>query len=216
VQVRVTVIRNLWRPLFSHISADNPIGVWRMNADGSDARPVTLSDRGTFGGEISPDGKWLISYSYEHGPSKVSIEGGNPVSLDPNGDYPAISADGRWIAFPSWDQKTKKRAIEIVAADNRGPRRFLSFISESQVPKASTMGSLPIHWTASGDAITYVRTKNGVSNLWSQPINGGPAKQITNFTSGLIWRHAWSRDGKYLALARGTFSIDAVMLTDLR
>lgn len=203
--------------LFSHISyADNHVGVWRMNGDGSDARPITLSDRGTMGGEISPDGKWLISFSYERGPAKVSIEGGNPVSLDPNGDYPAISADGRWIAFNSSDPKTNKPAIEIVAADNRGPRRFLPFISESQVPAASTLGSLPLHWTASGDAITYVRTKNGVSNLWSQPIDGGPAKQITNFTSGLIWRHAWSRDGKYLALARGTFSIDAVMLTDLR
>ena len=43
-----------------------------------------------------------------------------------------------------------------------------------------------------------------------------PARQITNFTSGLIWRHAWSRDGKYLALARGNLSIDAVMLTDIR
>jgi len=46
--------------------------------------------------------------------------------------------------------------------------------------------------------------------------DGGPANQITNFTSGMIWRHSWSRDGKYLALARGNFSVDAVMLTDLR
>jgi Tol biopolymer transport system component len=77
------------------------------------------------------------------------------------------------------------------------------------------MGPLPIRWTSSGDAITYVRTKDGVSNLWSQPINGAAAKQITNFTSSLIWRHAWSCDGKYLALARGSLAIDAVMLTDL-
>jgi Tol biopolymer transport system component len=78
------------------------------------------------------------------------------------------------------------------------------------------MSDLPIRWTASGDALTFVRTKDGVSNLWSQPINRGPARQITNFTSGLIWRHAWSRDGNYLAVARGNFSLDAVMLTDLR
>jgi len=74
----------------------------------------------------------------------------------------------------------------------------------------------PLRWTASGDAITFVRTKNGVSNLWSQPVKGGPAKQITNFTSGVIWRHAWFPDGKYLALARGSFSKDAVLLTGLR
>jgi hypothetical protein len=55
-----------------------------------------------------------------------------------------------------------------------------------------------------------------VSNLWSQPVTGGPPKQITRFTSGYIWRHAWSMDGKYLALARGTFSKDAVLFSDLR
>jgi hypothetical protein len=60
------------------------------------------------------------------------------------------------------------------------------------------------------------RTKNGVSNLWRQPIDGSPASQITNFTSSLIWRHAWSPDGKYLALARGNLSSDAMILTDER
>ena len=103
-----------------------------------------------------------------------------------------------------------------MATNGSGAPRFLPFISEFQVPAASNMGELPIRWTASGNALTYVRTKSGVSNLWSQPIDGGPAKQITNFSSGLIWRHAWSRDGKYLALARGNFSIDAVLLTDQR
>jgi Tol biopolymer transport system component len=103
-----------------------------------------------------------------------------------------------------------------VAADGSGSPRFLHFNLEDQVPSESNLGEEPIPWTASGDALTYVRTKDGVSNLWSQTINGGPAKQITNFTSGLIWRHAWSCDGKYLALARGNFSIDAIMLTDVR
>ena len=201
--------------LFAHLSADGRDEVWRMNADGSDAKPVPLN-KSTMGGEILPDGKSMIAYSYETGPAKVSLQGGNPISLDPNGDYPAISPDGRWVAFSSWDEKSKKSTIEIVAADNSRSRSFLPFISEDQVPRASNMGSLPIRWTALGDAITYVRTKDGVSNLWAQPISGAPAKQITHFTSGYIWRHAWSPDGKYLALARGNFSIDAVMLTDLR
>jgi len=65
------------------------------------------------------------------------------------------------------------------------------------------------------DAITFVRTQNGVSNLWSKPIDGGPAKRLTNFTSLRIWSHAWSRDGKYLVMGRGNYSRDAVMLTDL-
>ena len=31
----------------------------------------------------------------------------------------------------------------------------------------------------------------------------------------IIWQHDWSRDGKYLVMARGNFSRDAVMLTDV-
>ncbi len=201
--------------LFSHLSG-NKTAVWRANADGSDARPVGLGEKSTWGGEISPDGKWMTYYSYETGPARVSIQGGTPVSLDTDGDYPTISADGRWIVFTVDDDKNHRSQIKIVPADGSGSPRFLPFPSEDQVPRSSNMGSLPIRWTASGDAITYVRTKDGVSNLWGQPVSGGPAKQVTHFTSGYIWSHAWSPDGKYLAMARGNFSIDAVMLTDLR
>lgn len=189
--------------------------IWRMSADGSNATQVTFGKKMSWNGEISPDGKWLTYYSNE-GSWKVSSQGGDPVSLSHDGGYPTISPDGRWIAFDYWDGKSEQAQIEVAAADGSGSPRFLPFMSnsENQVPAGSNLGALPIRWTASGDALTYVRTKDGVSNLWSQPINGGPAKQITNFTSGLIWRHAWSRDGKYLALARGNLAADAVMLTD--
>jgi serine/threonine protein kinase len=191
--------------------------IWRMNADGSNATQVTFGKKASWNGEISPDGTWLTYYSNE-GSWKVPSKGGDPVSLSDDGGYPTISPDGRWIAFDYWDGKSEQAQIEVIAADGSGSPRFLPFMSnsEDQVPAASNLGDLPIRWTASGDALTYVRTKDGVSNLWSQPFSGGPAKQITNFTSGLIWRHAWSRDGKYLALARGSLSADAVMLTDLR
>jgi Tol biopolymer transport system component len=146
----------------------------------------------------------------------VSVQLASDLVHD-NNYYPTISPDGRWIAFEHWDGKEKQAQIEVVAADRRKPsRRFLPFISEDQVPQSSTLGELPVRWTASGDGITYVRTKNGVSNLWIQSIDGRPARQITNFTSGYIWRHAWSPDGKYLALARGSLSVDAVLLTDQR
>ena len=194
------------------IFSDN--GIWTISADSSNLKQITNASAGAWSPEMSPDGKW-ITYVTIEGPWKMSLDGGQPTKLDPNGDYPTISPDGRWIAFEVW-KGNKRNKIEIVASDGNLPPRFLPFISEPQVPESTNMGSLPIRWTANGDAITYVRTKDGVSNLWSQPINGGPAKQLTNFTSMLIWRHTWSRDGKYLVLARGNFSRDAVLLTDLR
>ena len=198
--------------LFSHGS-----NVWRMDGDGNNARQVTTRKRDAWNGEISPDGKWLVYGTADQGPFRVSLAGGDPISLDPYGGYPAISRDGCWIAFTHWDEKTKSYLIKIVASDGSVSPRFLPFLpgAEAQQPDEN-LGDLPIRWTASGDAITYVRTKDDVSNIWSQPVNGAPAHQLTHFTSGYIWRHAWSPDGKWLALARGSFSIDAVLLTDLR
>lgn len=198
--------------LFSHSA-----NVWRMDGDGSNARQVTNGKKDVWNGEISPDGNWLVYYDRDRGPLKVSLAGGDLLSLDPEGQYPAISRDGRWVAFTHWDEKTKSNLIEIVASDGSGSPRFLPFLPGGEVQQPDeNLGDLPIRWTASGDAITYVRTKNDVSNIWAQPINGGPAHQLTYFTSGYIWRHAWSPDGKWLAVARGNFSIDAVLLTDLR
>jgi eukaryotic-like serine/threonine-protein kinase len=166
--------------------------IWRMSADGTNAAPITSGKKAIWNGEISPDGKWFTYYSNQRS-WKASTQGGDPLPLtsDRSG-YATFSPDGRWIAFDYWDGKSPQDVIEVVAADGSGSPRFLPFLSDSedQVPAASNLGSLPIRWTASGDALTYVRTKDGVSNLWSQPINGGPAKQITNFTSGMIWRHA--------------------------
>jgi eukaryotic-like serine/threonine-protein kinase len=189
--------------------------IWSVNSDGSNIRQITSGSAAKWNPEMSPDGKW-ITYVTIEAPWKMSLSGGEPTKLDPNGSYPTISPDGRWIAFAVRDEREKIDRIEIVASDGKGSSHFLPFISEPQVPESTTMGELPIRWTASGDAITYVRTQNGVSNIWSQPIDGSPAKQLTNFSSMLIWRDAWSPDGKYLVMARGNFSRHAVMLTDLR
>lgn len=192
-----------------------PANIWRINSDGTNLQRLTDGSIAEYNPEISPDGSWITYYSAE-GAWKMSLRGGEAALLDPNGDFPTISPDGRWIAFPTWDKKSKQSRIKIVASDIKGSSRLLPFMSEPQVPGATNLGSLPTRWTADGTAITYVRTQNGVSNIWSQPVDGSPAKQLTNFTSMLIWRHAWSPDGKYLVMARGNFSRDAVMLTDIR
>ena len=71
-----------------------------------------------------------------------------------------------------------------------------------------------IAWTVDGKALTYIDTKDGVSNIWAQPIDGGPKRQLTNFKADLIFNYAWSRDGKKLALARGSKTSDVVLIRD--
>jgi serine/threonine protein kinase/DNA-binding winged helix-turn-helix (wHTH) protein len=192
----------------------NDPDIWMIDSDGNNLRRITSGPTDKWNPEISPDGRW-ITYQTVEGPWRMPLNGGAAIRLDPNGSTPTISPDGRWIAFETWVAAAKLSRIKIVSSDGRSVR-LLPFISEPQVPESANLGSLPLRWTAAGDAITYVRTQNGVSNIWSQSIDGSPARQLTNFTSMYIWRHAWSPDGKYLVMARGNSSRDAVMLTDLR
>jgi hypothetical protein len=60
--------------------------------------------------------------------------------------------------------------------------------------------------------LTYADTRNGISNIWSQPIEGGPPKHLTNFKSDLIFRFALSPDGRRLVLARGIQTRDVVLI----
>jgi Tol biopolymer transport system component len=196
-----------------HVS--NTWNIWQTDSQGGGATRLTSGPAAALGPEISPDGTW-ITYATTEGPWKMSLANGEVTKLASSGEYPTISSDGKWIAFTTWNDQEKKDQIEIVGSDGKAPARFLPFIQEPQVPVSANLGSLPIRWTADGKAITYVRTKDGASNIWAQPIDGSPASQITNFTSMYIWRHAWSPDGKYLVMARGNFSRDAVMLTDAR
>ena len=70
-------------------------------------------------------------------------------------------------------------------------------------------------WTRDGRAVTYPDVKDGVWNLWNQPIDGAPPKALTNFTSDQIFSFGWSTDGKRLAIARGTVTNDVVLVSNL-
>ena len=82
-------------------------------------------------------------------------------------------------------------------------------------PPSGTVATVT-RWSTDGRAILYSVNANNVSNIWSQRIDGSPAKQITEFKDSLITGFAWSRDGKQLACARGALMRDAVLVTDVK
>ncbi len=187
--------------------------IWAIDVHGNNLRQLTSGAGHEHRPEISPDGKWIV-YASGNNAWKMTLADGKATNLEPRGGFsPTISPDGRWIAFEAVDNH-----LEIVTADGKGPTRLLPFIDEPQVPSPMSAYAVayPVRWNAAGDALTFVRTQDGVSNIWAQPINGGTPRQLTHFTSMVIWSHDWSRDGKYLVMARGNFSRDAVMLTDIR
>ncbi len=178
--------------------------IWRMDIDGGNPKLLT-SGGADYSPQVSPDGRWLVYEQRTPGGYlwKVPMEGGQPVQLtDKPAISPVVSPDGEFIAC--YFRGDTQLAV-IPAAGGPPIRRF-------SIPNNDD----PIQWMPNSRAIVYIRTMNGVSNLWVQPLAGGESRRLTDFTDQRIFNFAWSRDGKRLALSRGTINSDVVLITGFR
>jgi len=202
-------------------------GIWRMDADGSN--PILLADEAIAQGpECSPDGKWVI---YLRGPgrfpTRIPVDGEKPAEVlakDPVDSgpiyvpglmsYADISPNGRRIAYLTYPgpgvlyspSTSKPLVLKVIPFDGGAPVYQLDWPASAGSPR----------WAPGGDALQYVSTQKGVSNLWEQKLTGGPPKQITKFQSGSIFDFSWSRDGKQLALTRGSETSDVILISNFR
>jgi Tol biopolymer transport system component len=183
--------------------------VWRMNIDGSDPRELT-HDHETEDVTVSPNSQW-IAYTMCFNKCNVwtlSIDGGTPVQLtDKFSQHPAISPDGEYIACSYLDQPNGTFKLVIFRREGGQPIKTFSYTSG---------GTDNVQWSPDGGAIVYGLTRNGVTNLWEQPIDGSPLKQLTNFASDRIFSFQISRDGKQVALDRGTSASDVVLISNFK
>ncbi len=67
---------------------------------------------------------------------------------------------------------------------------------------------------ANSDEISR-NSSNGVSNIWSQPLSGEAAKQLTDFTTEQILFFDWSDDNQ-LVCSRGVTTQEAVLISNFR
>jgi Tol biopolymer transport system component len=188
-------------------------GVWRMDITGNNPRRLT-DGVAVQSPAISPDDKWVVFTSLNSGRLslwKVGIDGGTPVQLTEHGGLgPRFSPDGKHILylFPtSADPFAPANRIGVVSADGGEPVKVF------EIPLGGIV-TPSAQWSADGKSIMYTVNNNNVTNLWSQPFEGGPARQVTEFKDSLMTGFAWSRDGKTLATARGVLVRDAVLITD--
>jgi len=187
--------------------AENKFELLRTDADGSN--PSTLA-RDSFGETCSPDGKWVLFTSL-HKLFRVSVDGGTPAEISVSQhDLSAsisISPDGKWIAF-GYQPSGPAPALRVGIMPFEGGAAVQDFVRP--------IGSARLHWSPDQKGLQYLLTRNGASNIWEQPLTGGPPHQVTDFTSGHIFDFAWTRDGKQLLLARGEQSSDVVLISNFQ
>jgi Tol biopolymer transport system component len=184
-------------------SQGNKTQLMRTDVDGSN--PMVLSEQ-AINSECSPDGKWVL-YTDQHKLYRRPVEGGTPVEVAGNtlGIFGAISPDGQWIAYGFQESGVPPVPKLAVMPATRGAPTHVY---------ARPIGTNGLEWSPDGKGLDYLLTRRGASNVWEQPLAGGPPQPVTNFTSGRIFGFSWSRDGKSLLLAKGEDSSDVVLMSN--
>ena len=192
-------------------------GIARIDITGRNLQPVST---GKMDGaaDCSPDGNSVIYSSFSSEPGKtaalmrVPTTGGAPQMLLNRyylGVWGRYSPDGKSIAVFIIESLDAPDKIAIIDARTLKVER--TFVVPGTVP-INFQGGL--RWTPDGQAIGFPAHKDGATNLWIQPVAGGPARQITH--SGGVVAFDWSPDGKRLAVTRIKISSDIVLFSNLR
>ena len=195
----------------------NGFQVWEMDVDGTNQRQITHGT-GTPTFSFSPDGRWIVSNPYLGGIFKTPAGGGEPIAVIAEGPlvYPQVSPDGNLMAYIVSNKESKRPQIVVVKFEGGEQVTAFDLPVSAGTSYFESLNYRGFHWSPDGKGIVYIDTIGGVSNLWRKPIEGGPAKQITDFKTDRIYSFAFAHDGKTLALGRGNDAPDAVLITDIR
>jgi Tol biopolymer transport system component len=181
-------------------------GLWTMSdagepsarqlTSGGDARPSITSDgwvvfqRGVI--QSAPIALW-----------RIPLAGGDAAPLHEGTSIrPAVSPDGRLVAY-YW-LMAERWALAVMRVDGGQPVQAF--------PLSSTHCGRTVRWSPDGRALAYIDCEGGVANIWSRRLDGGPARKLTNFSSGHIDTFDWSRDGSQLAWITRNQVSDVVLI----
>jgi len=182
--------------------------VWRVDSDGSNLKQLTDGE-GELYPHCTPDGRWVI---YQRGEVestlwKVPTEGGESVQLtERHASRPAVSPGGEMITYHNLDSDLDKSRWGIGIVSSEGGRRLKRFDFPPTVARRF------VRWSPDGQTIAYPNSPGGVSDIWLQPLDGSPPRQLTGFKAEQILAFDWSRDGRSLALVRGVETSDVVLI----
>jgi Tol biopolymer transport system component len=188
--------------------------LWRMDLSSGEQKQLTEGTEIDSQPNCTPDGQWVVFRSLRQGKStfwKVPLLGGTPAQLsDKSSTLAAISPDGKFVALRYFDEQANANKIAVIPFGGGEPIKTLEV--------SIGFRDVGLGWSSDSKAIIYADARGdgdkSADNIWSVPIDGGGPKQLTNFTSGLIFAFQVSRDSKQIALSRGTQTDDVILLRD--
>jgi Tol biopolymer transport system component len=191
-----------------------------MDIDGSNVMRFTNGEDDQF-----PICAWAGKWVYYRGGSKapwmrVTLDGATTEQLHPH-------IESGWGVFPIFDVSPDERRIVTYGtradtSTNTYSNRLGIFSADSVDSPMQTLDPSPlmksssgVRFTPDGQAVAYAITggKNE-DNLWLQPLDGKPGRQITQFHADSFFGAGWSPDAKKLLIARGHAESDVILLRD--
>ena len=192
---------------------DGTVHIWRLDQDSANPVQLTSGPAHDQFPDITSDSKEVYFSSSRSGHDaiwKVSIKG----SI--NGGEPELFKD--WALKPSISPDGKK--IACLYSETPGGPFSYSLLDIATRQKIASFASIPaetnVRWSNDGKDLLYILDRNGVSNVWAQPADGGNPQQRTHYTEGRIFALApaphGSPYGQALALIRGNNRSGLVMM----
>lgn len=111
---------------------------------------------------------------------------------------PALSPDGRWLAFNSTEDQEQ---LLMVGADGSGLRQLTQDGNRDRGPR----------WSPDGKRIAFFSSRSGDWEIWTIEAESGELRQVTALAGQNVAWPVWSPDGKQLAytiFGVNTFLID--------
>jgi eukaryotic-like serine/threonine-protein kinase len=179
---------------------------WRVDSNGTNLTRLTfgLNERVP---ACSNDGKWLyyLDAAENHFLKRIPLAGGSPETIIkfPAEPY-ALSPDGKTVATFEVRESDHVPMLAVYSVET-GKKSAVEF---------DPRGLPSLAFLPSGKGILYLVREKGVDNLWVQPLDGTPRRQLTHFSAERIAGYAFSKDGASLGLKRGHVESDAVLLRD--
>jgi len=201
--------------VFAGTTAETGTNIWRMDVAGGNLKQLT-STKLAQTPVCSPDGHWVIYDDISNGNklSKVPLEGGPSQRVSEEFMVPGfdLSPDSKLVALASFHHVDAHKEV-----DAHREMLVLVDINSGQEVKALNFERPRqgiVRFAHDGKAVVYPVLTGGADNLWLQPLDGSPGKQITDFKSEQIVDFHWSADGSALAVTRSHIDSDVVLIRD--
>jgi Tol biopolymer transport system component len=168
--------------------------VFVMNADGTGTVRLTNTDQGDEQPSWSADGRRIV-FSREGAIFEAPAAGGPAHRVGRgvgNAQDPAVSPDGRLIAYDYRKPGFSNREIYVMNADGTGIRRLTNLSYVSGIPA----------WSPDGKMLAFQSNLRGKRfEIYTIGLDGRGLRQVTHSKIDVI-QAAWTPDGKGIGFVR--------------